>query len=98
MVRDAPGDLEHIRPSRPRQRRPAGSDAHLAPRTGGIAGNRSGASGETGRLFATGRRPLAYSAFGVSAFGESWFSKFGQADEWSFCLRAARMAREQERR
>jgi hypothetical protein len=29
---------------------------------------------------------------------ESWLSKFGQADEWSFCLRAARMAREQERR
>src|SRR3954453_10255414 len=26
---------------------------------------------------------------------ESWLSKFGQADEWSFCLRAARMAREQ---
>jgi hypothetical protein len=29
---------------------------------------------------------------------QSWLSKFGQADEWSFCLRAARMAREQERR
>jgi hypothetical protein len=33
-----------------------------------------------------------------SAPAQSWLSKFGQADEWSFCLRAARMAREQERR
>jgi hypothetical protein len=34
-----------------------------------------------------------------SVFDEmSWLGKFGQADEWSFCLRAARMAREQERR
>ena len=31
-------------------------------------------------------------------YEESWLSKFGQAGEWSFCLRAARMAREQERR
>jgi DNA invertase Pin-like site-specific DNA recombinase len=30
--------------------------------------------------------------------GQSWLGKFGQADEWGFCLRAARMAGEQERR
>jgi hypothetical protein len=29
---------------------------------------------------------------------ESWLGKFGRVDRWSFCLRAARMAREQERR
>ena len=29
---------------------------------------------------------------------ESWLGKFGQVDRWSFCLTAARMAREQERR
>jgi hypothetical protein len=37
-------------------------------------------------------------ALAVALGAESWLSKFGQADEWSFCLRAARMAREQERR
>ena len=29
---------------------------------------------------------------------ESWPDKFGQQDKWSFCLRAAKMAEEQERR
>jgi hypothetical protein len=29
---------------------------------------------------------------------QSWLGKFGQIDRWSFCLTAARMAREQERR
>jgi hypothetical protein len=28
---------------------------------------------------------------------ESWLGKFGQRDKWSFCLRAARMAAEQEK-
>jgi hypothetical protein len=30
--------------------------------------------------------------------GESWLGEFGQGDRWRFCLTAARMAREQERR
>jgi hypothetical protein len=30
--------------------------------------------------------------------GKRWLGKFGQVDKWSFCLTAARMAREQERR
>ena len=34
----------------------------------------------------------------VSGRPQSWLGKFGQADEWGFCLRAARMAGEQERR
>ena len=42
--------------------------------------------------------PLGGDPTGAEFTPESWFSKFGQADEWSFCLRAARMAREQERR
>jgi hypothetical protein len=29
---------------------------------------------------------------------ESWFGEFEQRDKWSFCLRAARMAGEQEKR
>jgi hypothetical protein len=29
---------------------------------------------------------------------ESWLGKFGQRDKWSFCLTAARMAAEQEKR
>jgi hypothetical protein len=29
---------------------------------------------------------------------QSWLGKFGQRDKWSFCLRAARMAAEQEKR
>jgi hypothetical protein len=29
---------------------------------------------------------------------QSWLGKFEQRDKWSFCLRAARMAAEQEKR
>jgi hypothetical protein len=29
---------------------------------------------------------------------QSWLGKFGQRDKWSFCLTAARMAAEQEKR
>jgi hypothetical protein len=29
---------------------------------------------------------------------QSWLEKFGQRDKWSFCLTAARMAAEQEKR
>jgi hypothetical protein len=29
---------------------------------------------------------------------QSWLGEFGQVGKWSFCLTAARMAREQERR
>jgi hypothetical protein len=30
--------------------------------------------------------------------GSGWLGKFGQRDKWSFCLTAARMAAEQEKR
>ena len=30
--------------------------------------------------------------------GKSWLGEFGQQDKWSFCLTAARMAAEQEKR
>jgi hypothetical protein len=34
----------------------------------------------------------------VALLAESWPGKIGQVDRWSFCLTAARMVREQERR
>ena len=37
-------------------------------------------------------------AYAPTIGDKSWLGKFGQRDKWSFCLTAARMAAEQERR
>jgi hypothetical protein len=50
-----------------------------------------------GRLFGQGRNTGEQNLVAGQP-EESWLGKFGRVDRWSFCLRAARMAREQERR